>query len=140
MKIRARLEKYAKEKYDIESEQLPFKQEDYAVLRHADSGKWFAVFIVKPRKDFGLPGAGDAEIVSLKIRDPLLADLLVQQAGYLNGYPSRKWNWISIVLDGTVPFEEVCRWLDESYTATKTKAKNQKVPLVKRSKRFQKKG
>ncbi len=76
---------------------------------------------------------GNTEIVSLKIRDPLLADLLVQQTGYLRGYPSSKWNWVSIILDGTVPLEEVCRWLDESYAATKTKAKNQIVPLVKRS-------
>ena len=78
-------------------------------------------------------GEGNTEIVSLKIRDPLLADLLVQQTGYLRGYPSSKWNWVSIILDGTVPLEEVCRWLDESYAATKAKAKNQIVPLVKRN-------
>lgn len=130
--IREQLENYAKKKYRVESEQLPFNREDYAIFRHADSGKWFAVFIVKQRGEFGLDGAGDAEIVSVKIRDPLLADMLMRQPGYLRGYPSAKWNWVSIVLDGSVPFEDVCRWLDESYHATITKTKNQKVPLLKR--------
>ena len=132
---RERLEAYAKAVYGTESEVLPFKQEDYAVLRHADTGRWFAVFIVKPRKAFGLEGEGSAEIVSLKLRDPLLADMLTQQPGYLRGYPSSRWNWVSVVLDGSVPLEEICRRLDESYKATKAKTKNQKVPLVKRSER-----
>ena len=130
--LREQLEAYVREKYNIESEQLPFNHEDYSIFRHSDSGKWFAVFIVKPRGEFGLDGEGDAEIVSLKIRDPLLADILLQQPGYLKGYPSIRWNWTSVVLDGTVPFEDICRWLDESYDATVSKARNQKIPLAKR--------
>ena len=41
--FRSRVEKYAKEKYNEEPEQLPFNHEDYAVLRHADTGKWYEV-------------------------------------------------------------------------------------------------
>jgi len=130
--LREQLEFYAKQKYHTECEQLPFNHEDYAILRHTDSGKWFAVFIVKPRSKFGLNGDGEAEIVSLKIRDPLLADMLTQQPGYLRGYPSSKWNWVSVVLDGTVPFDDICRWLDESYAATRSGAKNQRKPLIRR--------
>ncbi|MBR0391478.1 MAG: MmcQ/YjbR family DNA-binding protein, partial [Oscillospiraceae bacterium] len=117
---------------NIESEQLPFNHEDYAIFRHTDSGKWFAVFIAKTRSEFGLAGEGEAEIVSLKIRDPLLADMLIQQEGYLHGYPSVRWNWGSVVLDGTVPVEDICRLMDESYDATISKAQNQKIPLTKR--------
>lgn len=130
--LRKQLETYAKETYGTDVEQLPFNHEDYSILRHPDSGKWFAVFIVKSRAAFGLPGDGDAEVVSLKLRDPLLADLLTAQDGYLRGYPSSGWNWISVVLDGTVPFEEIRQWLDESFQATKSKAKNKKTPLPKR--------
>lgn len=133
--LRGQLEAYAKKKYRAQPEQLPFSREDYAIFRHPDSGKWFAVFIVKPRTDFGLAGDGDAEIVSLKIHDPLLADMLLQQPGYLRGYPNAKWNWVSIVLDGTVPFEDICQWLDESYAATVSKAKNQKTARTKRGSR-----
>ena len=131
--MREQLESYVLAKYQVVAEQLPFSHEDYAIFRHKDSGRWFAMFIVKPRSVLGLEGDGDAEIVSLKIPDPILTDLLTQQPGYLKGYPSVKWNWVSVVLDGTVPFEDICRWIDESYRATQTKTRNQKVPLAQRN-------
>ena len=130
--IRARLDEYTKEKYGIEPEILPFSREDYEIYRHTETGKWFAVFIVKERSGFGLDGEGTTEVLCVKVADPFFADFLMSQPGYLRGYPSSKWNWVSVVLDGTVPFEEICKWLDESYNATKTKAKNRKTPLIKR--------
>lgn len=130
--LREQLDQYIKQKYNVEPEQLPFKHEDYAIYRHTDTGKWFAVFIVKPRQEFGLEGEGDAEIVSFKPRDAMYADFMSQQPGYLCGYPSRGWNWLSALLDGSIAFENICRWLEESYEATVSKAKNKKTPLQKR--------
>lgn len=130
--IRERIDAYTKEKYGIDPEILPFSHEEYEIYRHTENGKWFAVFIVKERSAFGLEGDGTAEILCVKIKDPFFADILMQQPGYLRGYPSSKWNWVSMVLDGTVPFEDICRWLDESYLATRTKAGNLKTPLLKR--------
>ena len=115
----------------IDPELLTFSHENYAIYRHKDTGRWFAVFIVKDRQVFGLPGSGDTEIVSFKIKDPVLTDLLAQQPGYLRGYPSSKWNWLSAVLDGTIPFEDICRWINMSYEATKAKPGNKKPPLPK---------
>ena len=131
--IRAQLDAYVKKSYGIEPEILPFSKEDYAIYRHADTGKWFAVFIGKERAAFGLTGEGPVEVVSVKVKDPLLADFLMQQPGYLRGYPSGKWNWVTAVLDGTVPFEDSCRWLDGSFQATKTTSKNRNTPLMKRT-------
>ena len=131
---REQLEAYVKQKYNVEPEQLPFNHEDYAVLRHPNSGKWFAVFIVKSRHEFGLAGEGDAEIVSLKVHDPSLADILMQRPGFLRGYPSVKWNWISIVLDDSIPFDEICSLMDESYQTTISKVKNKKSPFRKGNK------
>ena len=130
--IRERIDAYAKEKYGIDPEILPFSHEDYEIYRHTETGKWFAVFIVKERRAFGLDGEGTAEILCVKPKDRFFADFLTQQPGYLRGYPSSKWKWVSMVLDSSVPFENICRWLDESYLATKTKAGNQKTPLPKR--------
>lgn len=130
--IRKQLDAYVRQKYQTEPEILPFSREDYAVYRHAETGKWFAVFIVKDRSAFGLSGSGEMEVVSFKIRDRMLADLLAQQPGYLRGFPAGSWNWTSAVLDGTVPLADICRWVDESYEATKAKAKNKKAPLAKR--------
>lgn len=131
--LRERLDAYVKEKYQITPEILPFSHENYEIYRHKDTGKWFAVFIVKTRKAFGLEGDGEAEIVSFRIRDAMLRDMVAQQPGYLWGYPSSRWNWTSAVLDGTVPFEDICRWIDESYKATRSKTKNLNVPLPKKN-------
>lgn len=130
--IRERIDAYTKEKYGIDPEILPFSHEDYEIYRHTETGKWFAVFIVKKRSAFGLDGDGIAEILSVKPKDRFFADFLMQEPGYLRGYPSSKWNWVSMLLDGTVPFEDICRWLDESYQATRSKAGNIKTPLPKR--------
>ncbi len=130
--IRERIDAYVKGKYGIDPEILPFSHEDYEIYRHKETGKCFAVFIVKERRAFGLDGEGTAEILSVKPKDRFLADFMMQQPGYLRGYPSGKWNWVSMVLDGSVSFENICRWLDESYLATQTKVGNQKTPLPKR--------
>lgn len=130
--IRERIDTYVKRKYGIDPEILPFSHEDYEIYRHTDTGKWFAVFIVKERGAFGLDGEGPAEILCVKPRDRFFADFLTQQPGYLRGFPSSKWNWVAIVLDGTVSFEDICKYLDASYLATKTKTGNLKTPLPKR--------
>lgn len=74
----------------------------------------------------------DPEILCVKPKDRFFADLMMQQPGYLRGYPSNKWNWVSMVLDGTVSYDDICRWLDESYLATKSRSKNLRTPLPKR--------
>ena len=130
--FREQLDAYMKQKYGVVPELLPFSHEDYSIYRHTRTGRWFAVFIVKERREFGLPGNGNAEIVCFKIRDKMLADVLARQPGYLRGYPSRKWKWLSAILDDTVPLEDICRRLDESYDATKSKTKNKKIPLAEK--------
>lgn len=130
--IRDDLDVYIKEKYGIDPEILPFSHEEYEVYRHTDTGRWFAVFIVKDRSAFGLEGNGTAEILCFKLKDHLYADILMEQPGYLRGYPSSKWNWVSVLLDGSIPLEDICHCLDESYEATKGKGKNLKTPLIKR--------
>lgn len=130
--IREKLDAHVKEKYGIEPEILPFSKEDYGVYRHPDTGRWFAVFIVKDRSAFGLPGFGNVEVVSFRIRDRMLSDFMAQQPGYLRGFPASNWNWTTAVLDGTVPYEDICHWIDESYKATRKKTKNLKTPLPRK--------
>ena len=119
--IREQLDAHVKEKYGIEPEILPFSKEDYGVYRHTETGKWFAVFIVKDRSAFGLPGSGSVEVVSFKVCDRMLSDFMAQHAGYLSGFPARNWKWTSAVLDGAIPLEDIRHWVDESYEATMSK-------------------
>ena len=50
----------------------------------------------------------------------------------VKGYPNSGWGWVSALLDGTVPFEDLCRWLDESYDATLHEPGNMNISLEKR--------
>ena len=75
----------------------------------------------------GLDGTERTDIVNVKLGDSMLADILTGQPGYFRGYHIARSSWISILLDGTVPFEEICRWIDESYGTTASKQKKQKI-------------
>ena len=75
----------------------------------------------------GLKSAEYVDIMNVKLGDPMLVDVLVRQPGYFHGYHIARGNWISILLDGTVPFEEICQWIDESYAVMASKQKKQKM-------------
>ncbi|MBQ8975323.1 MAG: hypothetical protein IJ072_06345, partial [Oscillospiraceae bacterium] len=71
--MRNRLDVYVQKKYNARPEPLGFAHQDYSVYRHADNGKWFAVLISKPRREFGLTGDEYTQIMSVKISDTLIA-------------------------------------------------------------------
>ena len=125
--LRDMLTAYVKKKYRVSPENLWLRYPDYAVFRHSDSGKWFAVVMDVPESKLGLPGERTVDILNVKPGDPRLVDLLIQQPGCFRGWHMNRGNWVSILLDGTVPFEEVCRWLDESCLATASAAERKKL-------------
>ena len=107
--MREKIFKYVKEKYNIEPD-YPFSTATtYPVLRHADNRKWFALIMDVQREKLGLKGTDYVDIINLKLGDPMLADMIVRQPGYFYGYHITRSSWISILLDGTVPFEEAMR-------------------------------
>ena len=118
---------YVKKKYGVEPD-YPFSTApDYPVLRHEDNRKWFAIIMNAPGDKLGLQDTDRVDVINVKMGDPMLADMLIQQPGFFRGYHISRGNWISILLDGTVALEEICRWIDESYTVTASKEKKQKI-------------
>ena len=99
----------------------------YPVLRHADNRKWFALIMDVQREKLGLKGTDYVDIINLKLGDPMLVDMIVRQSGYYYGYHITRSSWISILLDGTVPFDEICQWIDESYAVTASRKQQQKI-------------
>ena len=71
-----------------------------------------------PRSRLGLSGEDIVDVLNVKLDDPLLLDLLIQQDGYFPGYHITRGNWGSILLDGSVPLEDICLQIDNSYCAT----------------------
>ena len=116
--FRKQLFAYIKEKYKASPEYLWRRFPGYAVFRHGDNQKWFALVMDVPGNKLGLETEEMVDIMNVKISDPLLADILVRQEGFFRGYHIRKGNWLSISLNGTVEFDEISKWLEESYIVT----------------------
>ena len=100
---------------------------DYAAFRHEDNRKWFALIMNVSREKLGLQGKEQVDILNVKLEDIFLADLLIQQEGYFRGYHFGSGNWVSILLDGTVPLKDICGWIDSSYAVTASVRKKQKM-------------
>lgn len=121
--MREQLFAYVKKKYQVEPEYLWSRYPEYAIFRHSDNQKWFGLVMNVKKKNLGMDGDDVVDILNVKLHDPLLADLLIQEPGYFRGYHISRGNWISILLDGSVPFDDVCRWLEESYMTTASRKK-----------------
>ena len=111
--VREKVYGYVKRKYGSEPEYLWRRFPDYAIFRHEDNRKWYGLIMDISAENLGLPGEGRVDILNVKLDDLMLADMLVQREGYLRGYHLNRGNWISILLDGTVPMKEIREMLDE---------------------------
>lgn len=110
--------RYVTEKYGTKPEYLWEKTPDAAVLRHSSNKKWYGIMMHVQRRKLGISGDGSVDILNVKC-DPLISGSLRLSAGILPGYHMNKASWITILLDGTVPEEEIFSLLDMSFELTK---------------------
>lgn len=127
MTLREQLFGYIKKKYKADPEHLWRRFPDYAIFRHRDNEKWFALVMDVKKRNLGVDGDDIVDILNVKLSDPLLVDMLIRQPGYFRGYHISRGSWVSILLDGSVPFDDIYRWLDESYLTTASKQQKQKL-------------
>ena len=125
--MRRKIIDYIKKRYKAEPEHLWRSYPDYIVFRHSDNNKWFGIIMDVSRDKLGLDGDDRVDIIDVKVEDPFLRDMLIQQPGYLPAYHMNKGSWITVLLDGTVSFEDVCGMVDEGFMATASKAKKEKI-------------
>lgn len=115
---------WALDTYGTEAE-YPWNDEN-AVLRHAANRKWYAVLLKVRRDRLGLDGSEEADVLNVKC-DPLLIGSLLEQPGYFPAYHMSKEKWLSILLDGPAPDEEIKRLLDWSFDLTRPKVKRKRT-------------
>ena len=63
---RQELSVYLADTYGSEGEHLFAKYPSFLVFRHNGNRKWFAVIMDIPRKNLGLPGEGQTQVVNLR--------------------------------------------------------------------------
>ncbi len=113
---------YIGEHYSVDPEYLWKKYPDYAVFRHADNRKWFAIVMTVTAQQLHIAPdsiAGESvDIIDVKC-DPDVNAALQGQPGFLPGYHMNHKNWITIMLDGRVPDEQIFELIDTSYDLTR---------------------
>lgn len=116
---------YIKKKYGEEPDYPWMDSPGAAVIRHRENTKWYALIMGVKRDRLGLEGDDITDIINVKC-DKLMIGSLLQNDGYLPAYHMNKENWITIILDGSVPIEEICSLIDISYGMTMSKRKGKK--------------
>lgn len=123
--MREKILKWALDTYGAQPQYLWARYPDYAVLRHENNGKWFALVGGVKRSALGLENDGIVDIVDVKC-EPDEIDFLSQQPGFFHGYHMNKNHWLTILLDGSVPLETVCSFIEHSFELTAPNIKKKK--------------
>ncbi len=114
----ARLIAYICEKYGNKLEYLWKKFPGNAVWRRKDNEKWYGVLLAVSRRKLGLDSDETAEIIDLR-SDPKILESLIDHQRYFPGWHMNKKHWFTIILDGSVPTDEIFQRIDESYLLAK---------------------
>lgn len=117
-----RIAQYIQDRYGVGPEYLWARYPNYAVFRQPASRKWFAAVMDVPRKSLDLTGEGTADVMDLKC-GPVLVGSLLAQDGFLPAYHMSKSSWISVLLDETVPDEQIFPLIELSYDSVAPKRK-----------------
>lgn len=109
-----KLIEYVREKYGDELEFLWAKFPDNAIWRRKDTSKWYAALLTVSKNKLSIKSDEIVEIINLRMKPEELKKIVDNEL-YFPGWHMNKKNWITIILDGSVSFDEICRRLDESY-------------------------
>lgn len=105
---------YVQEKYGDELEFLWKKFPDNAVWRRKDTAKWYGAILTVAKNKLGLDSDEVVEIIDLRIQPEKMEELLLNDH-YYPGWHMNKKNWYTVILDGSVTTEDICKCINESY-------------------------
>lgn len=105
--------RYVRTKYRDEFEFLWEKFPNNAIVRRQDNQKWYAALLTVSGNKIGLSKEDKIEVIDLRMKTEDIAKL-VDGRRYFGGYHMNKKHWVTLCLDGSVSFEEICRRIDDS--------------------------
>ena len=119
MNMREEIFKYAKENFGSDPEFLWEKYPDYAVLRNMQNSKWYALVASISAEKIGLKSRKNVEILNDKC-DPVMIGSLIDGKRYFRAYHMNKEHWITLILNGEIPKQEVFAMINLSFEIVKS--------------------
>ena len=105
---------YVRKKYGDELEFLWKKFSDNGVWRRKDNRKWYGLVFTISKSKLGLDSDEVVEAIDLRLRPEQMPET-IDNKRYFPGWHMNKKSWYTMILDGSVPTEEIIRRIDESY-------------------------
>ncbi len=112
------LTEYAAKAYGDRPEFLWKDTPDNAILRRKDSGKWYCAILTVSKRKLGIDSDEIVEVVNLHALPEAVERLLCLPAFY-PGWHMNKRTWYTVILDGSLPNEELFKLVNESYRLAK---------------------
>ncbi len=124
--LRNRVLELAQSEYAAElCRSWPEAYPNYITMKHPVNHKWFGVVMDVPGHSLDMPELSRLDILNVKA-DPLLIVNLVHQEGFHPAWHMNKEHWITLRLDGSVPFDQIAALLDMSYGLIAPRRKSEK--------------
>ena len=120
--ISSQANRFAEAIYKKYGDKPVFPWDDFSggVFKNPDNGKWYAIVMDINAQKVDKKLTGDVEVVNIKL-DPEKIQNLHKEKGFYLAYHMNKKNWISILLNDTVPDPVLLELLDESHAFTQSK-------------------
>ena len=120
--ISSQANRFAEAIYKKYGDRPVFPWDDFSggVFKNPDNGKWYAIVMDINAQKVDKKLTGDVEVVNIKL-DPEKIQDLHKEKGFYPAYHMNKKNWISILLNDTVPDPVLLGLLDESHAFTLSK-------------------
>ena len=117
-----RISQKIKEKYQDNPEFL-WDDDKASVFRNQTNKKWYGIIMYVNQNRFSQEDKM-VEVMNVKL-DPKEIEELIKRNGYYKAYHMNKKYWISIVLDDTLPDEEILEKIEESHQYTERRKQSE---------------
>ncbi len=109
---------HVRDTYGDEPEFLWQNFPDNAIWRRKDSQKWYGVILTVPKSKLGAASNEIVEILDLHL-SPEQMTSTVDNKLYFPGWHMNKKSWYTVILNGSIPTDEICLRIAESYKLAK---------------------
>lgn len=123
---RERITQYIQDTYGTEAEYLWADSPGNAIFRHPATRKWYAVIMPVIPEKLGLTGDETLDVMDIKCSTIMIGSLLSEK-GFLPAYHMNKNHWISILLNDTVPDNQIFPLLELSYDSVAPKRRKKQI-------------